>query len=114
MRQARKNFPMKMDIYIRDRDGSNVIGATVEAESVLVYPRARWNTPDPDQHGAAMVWAYDDQRSMAVSPLNTLLIDGSVWTLQGVGFDGGMRGLSLPSKGRRCTPRYATDSDRDQ
>jgi hypothetical protein len=81
---------MKMIIFVRDRDGVYVASATIDADGIAVRPRAVWNTPDPDQHGTAMLWAYDDQRSMVVSPLNTLLVDGSAWTVDAVSFNEGL------------------------
>lgn len=76
---------MRAILYVRDRDGAFIATDTnLEASSVSLQPHARWNGADPDQHGTAMLWTYDDQRSIAISPLGAVLVDASVWTLHGI------------------------------
>ena len=79
---------MQAQLYVRDPDGSFILSATLDAASIALRPRAVWNDAQPvDQHGTAMPWAYDDQRSIVLSPLKTLMIDSSAWTLHGVGIE---------------------------
>jgi len=75
---------MQTILYVKDRDGAFLACAEVDARGAILRPSAYWNLPNPTDQHAIISWAYDDQRSIALSGLHFLLIDSSAWVLDGI------------------------------
>jgi hypothetical protein len=77
---------LKLDIFIRDENNSYVNQASVEATAIHCG-RGGWNSTTPSQHGTKMIWEFDEQRSIVLSPIHTLLIDSTRYALNGISLD---------------------------